>query len=218
MTILIGSQFKDGVLFTADTKTSGLNNDGSHTGDYTESIKISQMKSNMIIATAGLSLASMTAKILRTTLLTENNLNNIETLDFCKETFQYTFNNFKRINPYITYTDGLGMLGGFDKDLGQSFIYLLSSINGFEPIKSNRQLEIFAPSEDIELQLRENITLKLPQVRTPIDLVPIFSESIRKINHESVGQETFSCLFYFDHHEKEFKIGKYSYDKDGKLK
>lgn len=218
MTIIIGYKFGNGVVFASDTRTSNLNTDGSHTGIYTEKLKVLQLRKNMLIGAAGLGITYQTAELLKTILHTENNLNREEVLEFCMENIRFTFNNFIKVNPHIQYTDGELIIGGYDNNLNQSFLYKLSSAyENFTPIELEGNIVTSTPSITIELQVKEFIAARTRGLTNAFDLPIILSESIRSIDHASVGKKTFTYMFFYNEDKGVYQEAKSIFDEEGNL-
>ncbi|MCR6791553.1 Proteasome subunit [Bacillus paranthracis] len=199
MTILIGYRLDNGVIFTADRRTSEIDKVGNNLGtSYNTSKKIIHIRPNIIISTAGLgTLGRTTAKLVRSLIFHKEDLSIDDALKITQECFSFVHHKFKQNNPDVTYDLMYVMFGGFDFDKNTSFLYELKSTDNFTINKNNNEnLIVGSKQESVTAYISENIK------HYTIDKFPeLFSSAIRSIEADDVSKETQSVFSFVNNKE-----------------
>ncbi|PLC14576.1 hypothetical protein QNH18_03085 [Bacillus paralicheniformis] len=217
MTTIIGANLGNGVLLTADTKTSNIDSQGANLGTFYASEKITSLRPNMIMATAGLSaLGKSIRSLLESVLNVKDQITVKQTNEHIKETFQYSYSLFKNVNNTIAYDHLIGLLGGYDEQKKRAFFYSFSNENHFIP--EEVEGSIFAVGEG-QKEVMQFINDRFNEYRDSYQSIArLFSMAIRNINSDNVSKDTFSILCLFDLIEKQYKISRMHVDSKGILK
>jgi len=214
LTILIGFRFDNGVIIAADKKNSDLNFSGENVGTYKLIEKVTAIQRSMLMATAGLGIGENLRDLMRVILNSRQEINVQDAMEYVSSTMQHTYNLFRKVNPEIKYNDLVALVGGYDKEKKESFLYQFSNLNNFTPTLT-QQLAIESPSDKITSSIRNYINENIRNINDAFQLAPLLSQAIRNISDPSVSKETFVRLKYFDG-EDTFFYKTYVYDKNGR--
>lgn len=196
MTILVAQIVPEGVIITADTKLTNLDINGNSLGTFSNVEKISSIRSNMIMASAGLgSLGKSIIDLLNAILAPKDIIPVEQALSYIKDTMNYGYSNFKSINPEVTYLNLVAFIAGYDTEKKSPFIYTSSADNNFELINyTDMGLISIGPSNEI---VSKHITSNTYKVKDYDDMVKLHAEAIRMIDNAEVSKNTYSiCLVY----------------------
>lgn len=208
MTILVAQIVPEGVIITADTKLTNLDINGNSLGTFSNVEKISAIRSNMIMASAGLgSLGKSIIDLLNAILAPKNIIPVEQALAYIKDTLNYGYSNFKSINPEVTYLNLVAFIAGYDIEKKSPFIYASGADNNFELINyTDKGLITIGPSNDI---VSKHIASNVDKAKDYDDMVKLHAEAIRMINNDEVSKDTYSICLVYDGQlirSREFKV------------
>lgn len=208
MTILVAQIVPEGVIITADTKLTNLDINGNSLGTFSNVEKISAIRSNLIMASAGLgSLGKSIIDLLNATLAPKNIIPVEQALAYIKDTLNYGYSNFKSINPEVTYLNLVAFIAGYDIEKKSPFIYASGADNNFELINyTDKGLITIGPSNDI---VSKHIASNVDKAKDYDDMVKLHAEAIRMINNDEVSKDTYSICLVYDGQlirSREFKV------------
>ena len=214
MTVLMGFKTEDGVVFTADMKRNDVTAHGENMGTFNKAEKIYQIHPHMIIAIAGLaSVGEATTAILKSAIGINEDISVSDSLNYVQETFQYTYDLFKRVNPHVSYLPLVAFIGGYDLENLEPYMYTISSEDNFNLTKQMSKFICIGPNNDF---LNNQALLKLPNCNTVTDIVNTFSEIIRDVDAEDVSKETFSKVSFYLQDEG-YKVSNLYLNENGRL-
>lgn len=213
MTILVGFKVGQGAILTADNMNSEVDRNGANTGIQSSVEKISFIRKNMIMATAGLSqLGSSVSEMLRATLHMRDEIPVQEAIMHVRDTMIFARQLFQRTNPDVTYLDLIAFVGGYDLENSQPFLYTLSSADNFEPREVPGLFVAIGPgAENVNMYVRDRID----RVGTYVEAAQLFAEGIRTVEFPTVSKDTLSVISYYDPEENAFKYSKVKIDENG---
>ncbi|MFX3660310.1 MAG: hypothetical protein ACE3JN_09575 [Ectobacillus sp.] len=72
---------------------------------------------------------------------------------------KFTHNLFQTVNKDVSYLDLAAIMGRYDIEANQSFMYMLSSANGFKPQRIEDKFITIGPGAEIILKhINENLS------------------------------------------------------------
>ncbi|MFJ5717405.1 hypothetical protein [Neobacillus sp. NPDC093127] len=205
-------KLNDGVVFTADRKRSDITPSGENKGTFISTKKVHHVHPHMVIATAGLgSLGQATVDLLTSIIGINESITVPEALQVVKDAFHFNHNMFKKANPTVPYLNLVAIIGGYDIDQNESYLYTLSSDDGFTLTKQEGNYLSIGPGKEI---IDKEVKEKIPFCKDYEDIIKTFSAAIRKVDSVDVSKDTFSiCSFYQDG----YKTGSYEINENGEI-
>lgn len=215
MTVLIGFKVNQGAILTADKMNSEVDHTGMNTGVQSSVEKISFIRKNMIMSTAGLSqLGSSVIQMLQATLHVRDEMLVQDAMNHVRDTMRFAHQLFQQTNPDVTYLDLVAFVGGYDLENEQSFLYTLSSTDNFEPREVPGYFVSIGPgNESIGGYIRERIG----DVSNYGEAAQLFAEAIRTVDFPTVSKDTLTLISYYDPETNEFRYSKIMRDENGEL-
>ena len=209
MTILVAFKFEKGVILTADRKRSDITSSGENKGAFTSVNKVQQVHPHMVIATAGLGLGQAIVDVITGIINNNESITVPETLLVVKEAFHFNYNLFKKANPTISYLSLVALIGGYDIEQKESYLYFLSADNGFELTKIEGNFFSIGPGEEI---IKKEVTENISFNKGYVDIIKTFSAAIRKVDSDDVSKDTFSIVSFY---EDGYKTGSFEINENG---
>ncbi|MFX3625120.1 MAG: hypothetical protein ACE3JP_14130 [Ectobacillus sp.] len=213
MTILIGLKFNSGVVFVADTKNSDIDASGNSLGPFRSIEKISHISKSIIIATGGLGELGRSIRMLLNSILhVKEGLAAADAIQHVSDTMKFAHHLFKTVNNDISYLDLAAIMGGYDIEARQSFMYILSSANGFKPQRVEDDFITIGPGAEIILK---HINENMSRAEDVIEVAQILAEAIRRVDDISVSKDTFSIISFYDSTVQSCKFYRLQIDENG---
>jgi 20S proteasome alpha/beta subunit len=196
MTLFIGFQTNDYVLFISDTQRSFID---EQTGTFREIDannvrKIFVISPTVILATQGLEYEDAIDSIINY-INTNNNLSLNDIILYCQNTFRSVINHFHSTysgNPNVSISFALG---GIDPLLDKTFLYTFDSLTGFtqSPNYSNA-----VKGDAQEIAIKSLSFAKIPS--NLVEAIKLGNKTIRITSKYSklVGNSTLEVIVYRD--------------------
>lgn len=188
-------KFNKGVIFTADRKRTSVTSSGETIGETGTNNKVYQLHPHMILTTAGLGLGQDIAKLLVDIIGVNESITVTEALKIVEDAFHFNHNLFKTANPTVEYTDLVAIIGGYDIEKEEPYLYTLSSFDGLTLTKQEGSYCSIGPGKEIlDTEVNENIE----HCNDFLDVIKLFSSAIRKVDSVDVSKDTFSIASFYD--------------------
>lgn len=215
MTVLIGFKDENKVIITGDMKSSHINNiTGENQGTYNPVLKVLPISENMIIGIGGYAaLGESIQSMLRSIFRLSHSLSIEGMIKHIEKTCNYAYDLFKEVHPERR-SDLLFIVAGIEKETKKSYLYRISSEDGFVP-KEMGEENLLVRGTEQENKVKSYLISKSNSFISVEEFMSHFSAAIRSIDDVLVSKECFSISIELE--DSKYKHKAYFTDHQGIL-